>query len=120
MKHLSLLPLAQRAHSRLFHFAATASLLVMGVPAHAQTSGGGIFDGITNTACSFLKPLIGSQSKVLSLIFLLLLLVMLVLWWMNENKEGMIVWVLRTACVIGLLVNAFTIPPLLGMAPVCS
>jgi len=79
-----------------------------------------MFSSITNFGCSVLKPLVGSNSKIVSLVFLVVLAIFIFMWWLNENKEGMVVWFLRTAIAVGVLINIFTLPPMLGMASVCS
>jgi type IV secretory pathway VirB2 component (pilin) len=98
---------------------ATAISMMLLVPgfAHAQQVGSPV-DGMVTAVCSIIKPLTG-QSKIISLIFLIALGVMIFLWWMNENKEGVITWILRTGLAIGVLINLVTLPTLIGLPSVC-
>lgn len=98
-------------YAKALAFATAAT--VPGV-ASAQTS-----DSMVNAICGMIRPLIGNDSKMLALVFLIALAVMIFLWWMSENKEGVIVWVLRTGIAIGILINAVTIPRLVGLQPPC-
>jgi len=81
----------------------------------AQSAIGSMVDAV----CSFIRPLTG-KSPVVSLIFLLALGVMIFLWWMNESKEGVITWILRTGIAIGVIINLVTLPTLVGLPPVCG
>jgi hypothetical protein len=38
---------------------------------------------------------------------------------LNENKEGVIVWLLRSGIVIGVIINIFSLPGLLGLPAPC-
>jgi membrane protein YdbS with pleckstrin-like domain len=60
------------------------------------------------------------KSKVVSLVFLSALGVMMFLWWMNENKEGVLTWVLRTGLAVAVIINIFSAPQLVGLPPICS
>jgi hypothetical protein len=82
--------------------------------------GSGIGASILNLVCPILGQFVGSNSQVLSLVVLVITAVMILLWLLNENKEGMIVWILRVGVAVALLINIFTLPQLLGMAPVCQ
>lgn len=75
-------------------------------------------DGMVDAVCGLIGPMVG-QSKVVSLVFLIALGVMIFLWWLSENKEGVITWILRTGMALGILINLFTLPPLLGLPRVC-
>lgn len=101
----------------------SGAMLLLPGPANAQTAGlggaSGPVDGMVNAVCSLIQPMVG-KSKVVSLVFLIALGVMVFMWWMSENKEGVITWVLRTGLAIGVLINLFTLPTLLGLPPVCS
>jgi hypothetical protein len=44
---------------------------------------------------------------------------MVVLWFLNENKEGMMVWVLRSGIALGILINIVTVPGLLRLPSPC-
>lgn len=92
--------------------------------ASAQNAGGGgaggnAIGGMVNAICSMVRPMVGEDSKVLSLVFLIALGVMIFLWWMSENKEGVITWILRTGLAVGILINLFTLPQLIGLNAVC-
>lgn len=76
-------------------------------------------DGMVDAVCRLIGPLVG-RSKVVSLIFLIALAVMIFLWWMSENKEGAITWILRTGLALGILINIFTFPQMMGLPSVCS
>lgn len=106
---------------RLARKGAKASATVMATLgaglAHAQ-SGGGPFGALGGSLCWVLKQFTGPNSTLLSLVFLVVLAVFLLLWWMNESKEGPMLWFIRTGMVIAVLINIFSLPPLLGMAPV--
>jgi hypothetical protein len=45
---------------------------------------------------------------------------MMFLWWMNENKEGVLTWVLRTGLAVAVIINIFSAPQLVGLPPICS
>lgn len=76
-------------------------------------------DGMVDAVCKMIGPLVG-KSKVVSLVFLIALAVMIFMWWMSENKEGAITWILRTGMALGILINIFTFPQMLGLPAVCS
>lgn len=84
--------------------------------AYAQAA---VSDGMVDSVCRLIGPLVG-RSKVVSLIFLIALAVMIFLWWMSENKEGAITWILRTGLALGILINIFTFPQMMGLPSVCS
>jgi hypothetical protein len=86
----------------------------------AFISGGGYVDTMVNGICQMVQPLVGSNSKMLSLIFLISLGVIAVMWFLNENKEGLMVWVLRAGLALGILINIFTLPQLFGLPAVCG
>lgn len=67
---------------------------------------------------SFLKPFV--TSKVVSLVMVLILITFLFLWWMNENKEGVMITLLKTIVAVMLIINIFTIPALVGLPAVCT
>jgi uncharacterized membrane protein YjjP (DUF1212 family) len=69
--------------------------------------------------CSFLSPLLGQNSRLISLIFILELVVMVVLWWLNDSKQSMIVWALRAGVAISILINIFTLPQVFGLPSLC-
>jgi hypothetical protein len=123
MNMISFKRFANTLRYRSIQVGAIASLALAGEPAFAQyggSGGDGMFSSFINFSCQILKPLVGSNSKVVSLVFLAVLAVFVFMWWLNENKEGMMVWFFRTAMAVGILINIFTLPPLLGMASVCS
>lgn len=84
------------------------------------STGGGVVDSMVNGVCQFVQPLVGSNSKMLSLIFLLSLGAIVVMWFLNENKEGLMVWILRAGLALGILINIFTLPQLFNLPPVCG
>ncbi len=85
----------------------------------AKAAGGAtVITGMTDAICGLIGPLVG-KSKMLSLIFLIALGVMLFLWWMSENKEGVMVWLMRTGLAIAVLINLFTVPSLIGLPNPC-
>lgn len=90
------------------------------LPIVAQASGGGVVSKMTGAICSLLSPLVGQNSTILSLVFLIVLGVMIFLWMLNENKEGIIVWILRVGLALSVLINIFTLPTLIGLPPVCG
>ncbi len=67
-----------------------------------------------------MKEFAGKDSTILSLLFLVMLAVALIMWFMNENKEGLMVWGLRSMIAIGVLVNIFTLPALFGLKNICT
>lgn len=97
----------------------------VGLPsvANAQVSGGGAgataVGGMVNAICEMIRPMVGSNSKILALVFLIALGVMIFLWWLSENKEGVMVWVLRTGVAIGILINLLVLPQTVGLPSVC-
>lgn len=103
------------ARAQAMFFAGVMTAMVSGA---ASAAGASPVDSIVNGVCKFMGPFVG-QSKILSLILLLSLGVMLVLWFLNENKEGVIVWLLRVGVCIGILINIFSIPPLFGLPGIC-
>lgn len=74
---------------------------------------------MVDSVCGLISPLVG-RSKVVSLVFLIALGVMIFMWWMSENKEGVITWILRTGLALGVLINIFTLPAVMGLPSVCS
>jgi hypothetical protein len=82
-------------------------------------SGGDIGGGIVSALCGLLKPFVG-KSAILSLLLLIGLAAMVILWFLNENKEGMMVWVLRSGIALGILINIFTVPTLIGLPSPCG
>lgn len=100
----------------------------VGLPsvANAQEKGEGKGDGATaavsgmvDAICEMIRPMVGSNSKILALVFLIALGVMIFLWWLSENKEGVMVWVLRTGVAIGILINLLVLPQTVGLPSVC-
>lgn len=112
MKHL--LNLRDRANMMALRFLMTAGAVTLPGMAHA-----GPIDQMVTSICGLIKPLGGQNSQVLSLVFLIALGVMMFLWWMSENKEGVITWVLRTGLALAVLINIFTLPTLVGLPSVC-
>lgn len=92
---------------------AVGAIVVPGM-AHA-----GPVEKMVSSICSLIGPLAGDNSPVLSLVFLIALGVMMFLWWMSENKEGVITWVLRTGLALAILINLFTLPSLVGLPNIC-
>ncbi len=82
--------------------------------------GSGFVGGMVTGVCNLVSPFVGSNSQVLSLVFLITLGVMLFLWWINESKESVIVYALRTGVALAALMNLFTLPQLVGLPGVCS
>lgn len=95
--------------------------MAMAAPGTAL-AGDAVSSRMVDAICGIVEPLIGSGgggSKMLSLVFLIALGVMVFLWWMSENKEGAITWILRTGIALGALINLFTLPSLVGLPSVC-
>lgn len=120
-------PAAGAAKRRARHFGVVIALALAAcgitTPALAQvanTGGNSVVGKMVDAVCSLVGPLAGSHSQVLSLIFLLSLGVIVVMWLLNENKEGLIIWMLRTGFCLAVLINLFTLPQLLGLPPVCG
>ncbi len=80
--------------------------------AHAQNT---IFANVTGAACSFLSEVVGPKSTLLSFLLVGLMAVAIVLWWMNESKEGLALFILKTIAVVSALVNIFSLPTMFGM-----
>jgi hypothetical protein len=98
--------------------AGVISALTLPGMAHAD----GITTSITSGVCQLIAPIVGghgSGSQFVSLIFLIALGSMIFMWWMSENKEGVMIWLLRTGIALGVLINLFTLPSLLGLPAVC-
>ncbi len=97
-------------------WAVVPALALAASPAMAQE----VMGSITGAICKLLAPFIGPQSTILSLLFLIGLGAMLILWFLNENKEGVLVWLLRAGIAMGVLINLFTVPTLLGLPSPCG
>lgn len=109
--------LYDRANLFALRFIVGSGVLAMPGVASAQVAAP--TDGMVDAVCRMVAPLVG-RSKVVSLVFLIALAVMIFLWWMSENKEGVITWILRTGLALGILINLFTLPTLVGLPGVCS
>lgn len=96
-------------------FAPALPALLLPSIAFAQA---GPFGSLSTSICTTLRFFAGPSSTFLSLLFLVVLAIFLFLWWMNESKEGPMLWFIRTGVVVALLVNIFTLPPMFGMAAV--
>lgn len=96
------------------------TLTMPGIASAQVAGGGGGLDGFISRACSLIQPLAGSQSKVMSLIFLISLGILVVLWFMNENKQGLMGWALKAGLFIVVIVNLFTAPALVGLTNPCG
>ncbi len=92
-------------------------VVAAGVAAAPGAAMAGPIDKMVESICGLIGPLAGANSKVLSLVFLIALGVMMFMWWMSENKEGVITWVLRTGLALAVLINLFTLPTLVGLQP---
>mgnify|MGYP006909076135 CR=1 FL=1 len=112
MKFLS--SLQEHANLAILKYTTLGAASLLPGMAHA-----GPLDGMVDSVCNMIAPLVG-KSKVVSLVFLIALGVMIFLWWMSENKEGVITWILRTGLAIGVLINIFTLPTMMGLPAVCS
>jgi len=99
---------------KIMAYGAATALLVPGT-ASAQS----VVEGVVGGICRFISPFLGA-SKFLSVVFLISLAVIAFLWWISENKEGVVVWLLRTGLVIGILINIFTLPTLVGLPKPCG
>lgn len=99
--------------------AAIALLAVSGGASAQVASGSGVADSIVNGICQVMSPFVG-KSKLVSLLLLLSLGVMITLWLLNENKEGVIVWILRVGVCVGVLINIFSVPALFGLPSPCG
>lgn len=108
--------LYDRANITVLKFMVAASTFAM--PGFARAQAGPV-DGMVDSVCNLIAPLVG-KSKVVSLIFLIALAVMIFMWWMSENKEGVITWILRTGLALGILINIFTFPQMMGLPGVCA
>jgi hypothetical protein len=104
-------------NARVARMTAGTSLLLASTMANAQSSG--MASSMVNGICGMVRPFVGQNSQFLSLIFLISLGVMAFLWFLNENKEGVVIWLLRTGMVLGILINIFTLPQLLGLPSIC-
>lgn len=101
-------------------FAAVVAMAIVPGLASAQTvSNDKTVNDIVGGVCKLISPFLG-QSKFLSIVFLISLAVIAFLWWISENKEGMVVWLLRTGVAIGILINIFTLPTLIGLPNPCG
>lgn len=98
-------------------YAMVTSLMFPGL-ASAQVAGTGI-DGFVSRACGLIQPLTG-QSKVMGLIFLISLGVLVLLWFMNENKQGLMGWALKAGLFVLVVVNIFSAPALVGLGNPCG
>ena len=87
--------------------------------ASAQVVSNGFSSTIVSGICGLIGPFLG-PSPLLSLILVLMFGGFLVMWLLNENKEGVIVWVLRTGVVVMLLINLMSIPHYLGLSGICG
>lgn len=96
------------------------SLAILSDSTVAFIGGGGIVDQMVNGICSLIGPFVGGNSKMLSLIFLLSLGAVVIMWFLNENKEGIMVWLIRTGLCLGVLINIFTLPQLFGLPGICG
>lgn len=108
--------LYDRANLTVLRFMVATGTFALPGLSHAQVTPA---DGMVDAVCKLISPLVG-KSKVVSLIFLIALAVMIFLWWMSENKEGAITWILRTGLALGILINIFTFPQMIGLPGVCS
>lgn len=97
---------------------AMAGVSVPGFAKAQEAGGDSVISDMTEAICGLIGPLVG-KSKMLSLVFLIALGVMLFLWWMSENKEGVMVWVMRTGLAVAVLINLFTVPSLIGLPNPC-
>lgn len=101
--------------------AATFAFAGIPITAYAQSAGSSSpFSGAVSFFCSFLGPFFGPNSKILSIILIIVMAAAAFLWWMNENKEGVVLTIARTAIALGLLINMFTVPTWLGLANPCG
>lgn len=85
------------------------------VAAVAPSGAGGAIDNMTQTLCQFISPAIG-HGPVLAVIFLLVGVMTVILWFLGENKEGMILWTIRAGIVLGLLIEAGSILSMFGFS----
>ncbi len=100
-------------------YLATGAAMAQMMPGAGGYGSNAIASGIASGLCSFIAPFVGS-SPMVSLLFVVGLAVILLLWMLNENKEGVIVWLLRSGIVVGVLVNIFTLPTLIGLPSPCA
>ncbi len=98
---------------------AAMAQMVPGMGGMGMGMGTGPASSIVSGLCSIIMPFVGS-SPVVSLVFIVGLAVIMLMWMLNENKEGVIVWVLRSGVVVGILVNIFTLPMLIGLPSPCA
>jgi hypothetical protein len=77
-------------------------------------------NSIVHGICSILSPFVGQNSQILALIVLITTGVFILLWLLSESKEGVVIWILRVGVAVGLLINIFSIPPMLGLPGICG
>ncbi len=82
--------------------------------------GGNLTSSIVNGICQILGPFVGQNSQILALIVLICTGVFILLWLLSESKEGVVIWILRVGVAVGVLINIFAIPPLLGLPGICG
>lgn len=98
---------------------AAAASASMAPVASAQVSSSGLGSTIVGGICNIIGPFVG-PSPILSVVLVLMFGTFLVMWLLNENKEGVIIWVLRSGVVVMLLINLLSIPHYLGLPGVCG
>ncbi|HEX7325392.1 MAG TPA: hypothetical protein VF292_08580 [Rhodanobacteraceae bacterium] len=83
------------------------------------TAGTNTFQRMVSGVCGFIQPLV-EKSPVLSLMLVIGVIVFAFLAYFNENKEGTIIWLIRTALVFAVILNVFTFPSLIGLPSICT
>ena len=86
---------------------------------YAAPLGGDVVGQMVQGICGLISPFVGADSKMLSLVFLISLGVIVLLWLLNENKEGLVAWALRTGVALAVLINIFTLPRMFGLPQIC-
>ena len=92
-----------------------ASIFLLGIsgPSHA-----GMYDNALSMFCAVVGPLVGPKSTLMSMVLVLVAAIFLIMWWLNESKEGVMIWIIRTGAIVTVIVNIFSLPTYMGMAPI--
>lgn len=101
-------------------FAAVSDALLRSSTLALVGPGENVVTRMVGGICNMLAPFVGQDSKMLSLIFLISFGAIILMWFLNENKEGLIIWALRAGVALGILMNIFTLPQLFGLPGVCG
>lgn len=91
------------------------AILLLSSAANAQGGAGSISNSLVRGLCSVLNLFAGPNATILTIVVLLLTAVFVVTWYLSENKEGPMMYFIKTAIVVGFLINIFTVPQMLGL-----